>query len=421
MADIMLKAFLEETLGPKAGDTERLLEENDVDLEVLRTMSEGDLEKLGISFGLRRKLTLAISKSQKQLESTTDGVVMHDVPATSDSPVPKKLKSVMNLKEAMNNSSEGRELVKHLDGGSTLSTKQRKALVKMAVGHLVDLHGLWPPTKQKTLLAKEIVSTWPSTKDTTPGMEGHIDWMKFSPPHRGNMSMHMEYFEDTHKYRRHIIMDSGNPITITEVLTLFPRYQDIPQLIGIDFSMMHKAESEKFITQWSTLREKIILLGQKEYHSVKQVIERYQDTDRDLCALLVVLYVLHRPVTKSKVNCSRSAAVQYLIQHVPQGTNMEEAINKIKKEYRQPLIVALGKETGQKQYFLCLDSIPVSAGATIVEAFDKLFKCFFIFGVTYPDILSHFYDYFAAFVYEIWPTQRVKPTVRSFACAIKSS
>ncbi|XP_030830346.1 uncharacterized protein LOC105444971 [Strongylocentrotus purpuratus] len=414
MAD-MLKAFLEETLGPKAGETERILEENDVDLEVLRTMSEGDLEKLGISFGLRRKLTLAIRKSQKQLESTTDEVVIHDVPASSDSPVPKKLKSVMNLKEAMNNSSEGRELVKHLDGGSTLSTKQRKALVKMAVGHLVDLHGLWPPSKQKTLLAKEIVSTWPSTKDTTPGMEGHIDWIKFSPPHRGYMSTHTEYFQDTHKYRRHIIMDSGNPITITEVLTLFPRYQDIPQLIGIDFSMMHKAESEKFITQWSTLREKIILLGQEEYHSVKQVIERYQDTDRDLCALLV---------TKSKVNCSRSAAVQYLIQHVPAGTNIEEAINQIKKEYRQPLIVALGKETGdgrQKQYFLCLDSIPVSAGSTVVEAFDKLFKCFFIFGVNYPDILSHFYDYFASFVYEIWPTHKVKPMVRSFACAVKSS
>lgn len=86
--------------------------------------------------------------------------------------------------------------------------------------------------------------------------------------------------------------------------------------------------------------------------------------------------------------------------------------------------MALGKETGdgrQKQYFLCLDSIPVSAGSTVVEAFDKLFKCFFIFGVNYPDILSHFYDYFASFVYEIWPTHKVKPMVRSFACAVKSS
>ena len=44
--------------------------------------------------------------------------------------------------------------------------------------------------------------------------------------------MHTKYFQDTHKYMRHIIMDSGNPITITEVLTLFPRYQDIPQLVS---------------------------------------------------------------------------------------------------------------------------------------------------------------------------------------------
>ncbi|XP_041464102.1 uncharacterized protein LOC121415083 [Lytechinus variegatus] len=150
----------------------------------------------------------------------------------------------------------------------------------------------------------------------------------------------------------------------------------------------------------STLREKIILQGHQESESIKEVVKRYEDTNRDLCALLTVLYTLHRPVPKSKgVNCSRSAAVHYLVQHVPEGTSIKEAINHIKQTYRQPLIVAIGKETGQQQYFLCLDSLPFSAGQTIVEAFDKLFKSFFVFNVHYPDILSHFYDFFAAFVY----------------------
>ncbi|XP_041469592.1 uncharacterized protein LOC121419270 [Lytechinus variegatus] len=249
-----------------------------------------------------------------------------------------------------------------------------------------------------------------------------IDWMKFSPPHRSNMAMHTQYFQDTHKYRRQLVMDCNNPVSITDMVTTFPRYQDIPHLIGIDFALLHEDAADKLLSKWSTLREKIILQGHQESESIKEVVKRYEDTNRDLCALLTVLYTLHRPLPKSKgVNCSRSAAVHYLVQHVPEGTSIKEAINHIKQTYRQPLIVAIGKETGQQQYFLCLDSLPFSAGQTIVEAFDKLFKSFFVFNVHYPDILSHFYDFFAAFVYEIWPTHKVKPMVRSFACSIKST
>ncbi|XP_041474021.1 uncharacterized protein LOC121422862 [Lytechinus variegatus] len=276
--------------------------------------------------------------------------------SVSDGPVPKKLKTVMNLKEVLTNSSEGLDLLKHLESGSVLNTKQRKTLVKIAVGHLIDLHGLWPTAKQKTLLAKEIVQTWPVTKDTTPGIGGHIDWMKFSPPHRSNMAMHTQYFQDTHKYRRQLVMDCNYPVSITDMVTTFPRYQDIPHLIGIDFALLHEDAADKLLSKWSTLREKIILQGHQESESIKEVVKRYVDTNRDLFALLTVLYTLHRPVPKSKgVNCSRSAAVHYLVQHVPEGTSIKEAINHIKQTYRQPLIVAIGKETGQQQYFLCLD------------------------------------------------------------------
>ncbi|KAJ8043456.1 hypothetical protein HOLleu_10542 [Holothuria leucospilota] len=46
--------------------------------------------------------------------------------------------------------------------------------MKLAVACMVDNLGLYPSSKQKAALAKEIVKTYPSTRDTTPGMKDHV-------------------------------------------------------------------------------------------------------------------------------------------------------------------------------------------------------------------------------------------------------
>ena len=47
-----------------------------------------------------------------------------------------------DLKEALSNTSEGRELCKHLDKGKPPSSKQRIKIVQTAVACLVEKHGL---------------------------------------------------------------------------------------------------------------------------------------------------------------------------------------------------------------------------------------------------------------------------------------
>src|SRR4051812_7008853 len=50
---------------------EKVFAENDVDLEALRLLAEGDLEKLGISLGHRKKLLKAIPEIDAELISAT--------------------------------------------------------------------------------------------------------------------------------------------------------------------------------------------------------------------------------------------------------------------------------------------------------------------------------------------------------------
>ena len=82
--------------------------------------------------------------------------------------------------------------------------------------------------------------------------------------------------------------------------------------------------------------------------------------------------------------------------------------------------MALGPERNPEQFFLCLDTTPVAAGSSVVQAFDVLFKSFFVFGVHYPEILSSFYEFVAAYIYEVLPFSSVRPMVRSFATAIRT-
>ncbi|XP_072041300.1 uncharacterized protein [Amphiura filiformis] len=392
-----------------------ILKENDVDdLEVLASMTESDFEKLGIiSFGKRRKLVLAIQKlksigqnhepSEQQQGPCDVPVALAYEDAAGDGPsLPDaKRKSNIDLREALSNTFEGKVLCKHLDNGQTLSSKQRIMLVKIAVACLVEKYGLWPPSEQKTLLAKNIVNTWPSTKDTTPMMAGHIDWMKFSPPNPTTMKKHITYFKETFHYRRAFIANLDH--SVTDVLDVFPRVQDVDALIAIDFSMMHgDLTADTFISKWSSFREKVMQVGRKE-ENVTQLVERF------------------KMLTDVDTVCSRVDAVRYLFYNVPEGTHVEGAIEEIKeKGYRQPLIVTIGPPMKPTQFWICLDHIPVPGGSSVVESFDKLFKSFFVFGLDYPPVLMNFYEYFAAFVYEVSNASAVKPLVRTFASSVKA-
>ncbi|XP_072013028.1 uncharacterized protein [Amphiura filiformis] len=273
-----------------------ILKENDVDdLEVLASMTESDFEKLGIiSFGKRRKLVLAIQK----LKSIGQN---HEPSEQQQGPcdVPEHFYSEHN----------GTGFIQsRLKNVRTASGERLKKKKKETTNHHIRV-----PAEDMATDAEE-------AEIDIQDMQEKIDWMKFSPPNPTTMKKHITYFKETFHYRRAFIANLDH--SVTDVLDVFPRVQDVDALIAIDFSMMHgDLTADTFISKWSSFREKVMQVGRKE-ENVTQLVERFEDADRDLCALTIIIYLLHRPLAKKGQSCSRVDAVRYLFYNVPEGTHV---------------------------------------------------------------------------------------------------
>ncbi|CAB3977440.1 hypothetical protein BSL78_19360 [Paramuricea clavata] len=167
--------------------------ENEVDIVVFATLTEDDLNTIGVqSFGARRKLSILIQQMNKSKLAEITVVDESNEPITSkivqhlEKPIDDEKKRKFectyispckkinfNIKEAMKNHTDGCKVDMHLDEGGILSNKQRRTLIKISVSCLVEQCGLYPTSEQKTMLAQQIVKIYPASADNTPGMKGY--------------------------------------------------------------------------------------------------------------------------------------------------------------------------------------------------------------------------------------------------------
>ena len=70
--------------------------------------------------------------------------------------------------------------------------------------------------------------------------------------------------------------------------------------------------------------------------------------------------------------------------------------------YTQPFLLVLMHGDDAKEHFLIVDSTSIPVGSDSLDAFDKLFKSFYIFNVDFPACyLESFYNFFDGIIYEI--------------------
>ncbi|XP_038062992.1 uncharacterized protein LOC119733670 [Patiria miniata] len=458
---------------------------NDVNMEVFRTMTEEDLREVGItSFGVRRQLKLAIGKLN--MPEPVEQKHADDEPVH----VPK-----INLEEELSAISDGRDVVKHLRAGGRPSTSQRQLLVRVAVATMVEKggNGLWPTSMQKTEMAKLITKTYPSTQDTTEGLQGHehyyhngagfieyrlktirtklkpeemqkrrrssstaiqpvqpgadhseeqltsaealmspkdeemVNWMRYTPPNKENKLKHVQYLKETHEYRRQFIEGGHDQRTATDILNMFPRFQDYPELVNIEFGIMYKDAQDNFITKWRAYRDAIIAIANKEYLAVRELIASFEDGNKDLCGLSSLVYMLHRSVNKTKskygscTSSRRSGALLHLIQHKPLGTDVAGAVEGKEEEYRQPFLLALGQSSiNPTQFFIVLDRMVIPAGLDLVPAFDRLFKIHYVFNISYSPNLQKFWEFVDSVIYKVMAPTKAKSQVRELGSAVRA-
>ena len=58
-----------------------------------------------------------------------------------------------------------------------------------------------------------------------------MEWLKYHPPTRENMSTIIKYLKETFAYRRALI-DQDSP-SITSIINTIPRFRDTPELVSI--------------------------------------------------------------------------------------------------------------------------------------------------------------------------------------------
>ncbi|KAJ8018667.1 hypothetical protein HOLleu_43234 [Holothuria leucospilota] len=330
------------------------------DMDAMRTLTEADLREIGVtSFGVRRKLSMATKAHQDvQVLSSSEESTFSDLtssssaasspcaptapeqPSTPSTPLTPSTPSTscpsssgrskltftkpddFQLKEILEGNQLGEGVLEELEAGH-LTIASRKKLVQVLVAYLIEQVGsLYPTGPQKVALARAIVEQYPCTKDSMPGTEGYVEFLKYHPPVPENKGVLKTYFKDTHKFRQKTF--KSNLPSVTQILNDWPRLRDMPELINVEFDLMFTTGSE-FLSKWHHQFTTNILHVAKRQNkaALNDIISRYVDGDDDLCSLELLVTMLrtsnYRKNVKGKGASTSSAstidAVSFLIQN----------------------------------------------------------------------------------------------------------
>ncbi|XP_033115230.1 uncharacterized protein LOC117115494 [Anneissia japonica] len=253
-----------------------------------------------------------------------------------------------------------------------------------------------------------------------------VEWMKHHPPSRENTSQMRTYFKNTRNHRKNIM----HGLTITDALSHFPRYRDMPSLIVLDFELQFgKDVSSSLLTNWKVdFLGAIMKVARKvpESSQAGLLLSAHQKWDDvDLCALKLLVAMLPSSNAYSSKKGKKSAssrvdAVNYVFQHKPIGTDVMFFAETKDDKYAEPFLLCLGTPINPTDYYVICDNTSVPAGTTALAAFDLLFKIHYIFSVEFSGCVHTFYNFFDAFFYGI-NTYTASSLLRSFWARLKTT
>ncbi|XP_014678267.1 PREDICTED: uncharacterized protein LOC106818060 isoform X2 [Priapulus caudatus] len=297
-----------------------------------------------------------------------------------------------DIPERLDNAAEANEPVSEGD---------RKAVVRQVVRQLVQKCGhLYPSSEQKEALAAAVVKAFPALAAKVPGdaigLE-HVECMKYTVSTRENISKIRNLFKETHEYRRLYIADTSP--TVTQILDQYPRIRDMPDLINLEYDMLYPGTGDEFIRNWHPNFTHKVLMVAKAQNSAQLnlMLSGHKNGDDDLCALLTMAFLMpfnsfRKKSSKGYCALNKTDALSFLIQNWPVGTDITTITATKDCRYSQPHLISIGPAHSPQQYFIVLDSATIPGGTSIVEAFDRLFKSFFVFNVHFPPALANYYS-----------------------------
>ncbi|CAL9706546.1 unnamed protein product [Knipowitschia caucasica] len=349
----------------------------------------------------------------------------------------------------------------------TLSDVRRRDLVKILVAHMINQHGTSPTKRLKEEYAKGIICHFPYLADPRSKLgyehfynsedgSGYLAWRiktiqkevseggkkrsrqlqtggpaSHRDPVKEDLQLDEQQYQEAIALMKHstdevIVKEKmsrtlvyrqkllHNPENSADILSLFPRFLDIPGLIDQDFSSLFgDATSAKMLEKWTTyFQPKVVTQGRglTPTAEVQDLIQNAEATevddgwDSDMSSILLLVHLLP-PSSQGRKRPGKISARQacdHLVKFIKIGTSIQGHLDNI-SESLQPYLLAVGaKKSMIESYYIVIDkhALPCKA-STSLACVDELFKAHFVFGTRYCPELTNVYTFLQTSVYDI--------------------
>ncbi|XP_063060458.1 uncharacterized protein LOC134453602 [Engraulis encrasicolus] len=389
-------------------------------------------------------------------------------------PSPRQLKQgeerrlAQMVEDILKGSPGGDKIMNEYARTKYLSDSRRRDLVKILVAHMTNEHGTSPPRHVKEDYALGIISLFPYLADPRSKLgyehyynaedgSGYLAWriktlqkeasegrVKRPRPsqaggpsvdrdpckegnwlsderqcqeaialmkHTADESVVKEKMRLTLVYRQKILRDTDKS---TDILSIFPRFMDIPGLIEQDFALLFgDSTSAKLMEKWSTnIKPKVIAQsrGLTQTADLQDLIQNALATeveegwDSDMSSILLLVHLLppSNPGRKRPGKISAHRACDHVVKFIKTGASIQGHLEGITQSV-QPYLLAVGpKKSMIQSYFIVVDkqALPCKSSNSLA-AFDELFKAHYVFGTTYCHELTNVFTFLQTTIYDI--------------------
>eukprot|EP00057_Strongylocentrotus_purpuratus_P028446 XP_011682920.1 PREDICTED: uncharacterized protein LOC583934 isoform X2 [Strongylocentrotus purpuratus] len=398
------------------------------------------------------------------------------------SSLPSDKKLDFDMKKILEGHNRGASILEEYNRLRLISPTTRKQVISIMAAELVAVCGYYPTMQQKHAVAKAIISFFPELKDPTGetgyehiycskgGQSGYLfDKLKNirrNLPDSARMksgkgkgkgkvstskgttkrleavltSEEMKEAEalcrnstDKNTVRaamakcstsRHAWIQDQKPF-MKDILQRYPRYRDMPDLVQQDFQEIYPDASDSLLKKWdghamallayaSTCRE-----GKEindEYHALPKTRQEHTQ----LFGFLVLMKFLPSYNTKGKGRVSQ-ADMEHCIVHFH---DVHRPVTECLKDTatRRPSLLVKGTKNNVEEIFLQIEEYACPLHTpNIVNAFDILFKSYYVYNLAYPVPASIFYLYLQTQIFGLHHDGKLPPAIREIASAVNAA
>ncbi|XDV26034.1 hypothetical protein PO909_029838 [Leuciscus waleckii] len=349
----------------------------------------------------------------------------------------------------------GPSIVESLES-NTITTQQRRAMVRIIVAHLIEKYGETPSTETKKAMAISLVETFSCLRD--PEGNGYEAWFSPGQRHRPstgfleerlrNIRKRMrrlrtpssvaficekrstvipastlsperavqlkewlknntrpqdqveQYMKETAPFRAHWIREYGSK-PISEILSEFPRLMDTPGMISQDFSILHPDAADKMCSSWlPVFADKILAFAKRDKRQMDGLnnLDNMSADSKGMLALKILPVILPPPVYKIGHKTFRPTVQEARTSFIdvqPSGTNMVLYLERQREAKPFPFVLELGMAG---QFFVVVNGQALEQ-LTLPKAVDVCFKAFYCLDIHYPKQCAPVWEFLQQVVY----------------------